>query len=203
LNFSWETPFPLLFSAHMVCYQHSHTVQQRLTHETGGFFLALGFTLIPGFGVLGTYTTSTGELSADFYNSFGKSLRYRYTRPPLMDDKGFFYLFVGLLSIVFLVCSLRTNVVLVVLFLAYSIAFPLLAAGDWQNGVGNKELGHKLLVGGGAACFVVSMMTWYALINSLLQSVDFPFELPMGNLSSFFSGASQKREQRLKGESNV
>jgi hypothetical protein len=47
------------------------------------------------------------------------------------------------------------------------------------------------------------MMTWYALINSLLQSVDFPFELPMGNLSSFFSGASQKREQRLKGESNV
>ncbi|KAF8242536.1 hypothetical protein K440DRAFT_638914 [Wilcoxina mikolae CBS 423.85] len=155
----------------------------------GGFFLALGFTLIPGFGVLGSYTTSEGALNADLYNSF--------------DDKGFFYLFVGVLSIVFLICSLRTNVVLVVLFLAYSLAFPLLAASEWQAAQGNKEVAHNLLVGGGAACFVVSLMTWYALINSLLQSVDFPFELPMGDLSSLFPGASQRKELRLKGESTV
>ncbi|KAF8542662.1 hypothetical protein BDD12DRAFT_728237 [Trichophaea hybrida] len=161
-------------------------IQQNLTHDAGGFFLALGFTLIPGFGVLGAYTTSEGALNADFYNSFG-----------------FFYLFVGMLSIVFLICSLRTNIVLVVLFLAYSLAFPLLAASEWQAAQGNKEAAHNLLVGGGAACFVVSLMTWYALINSLLQSVDFQFELPMGDLSSLFPGASQRKEQRLKVESTV
>lgn len=45
------------------------------------------------------------------------------------------------------------------------------------------ELSHRLTVGGGAACFVVSMCSWWAMLGGLLESVDFPFTLPMGDLS--------------------
>jgi succinate-acetate transporter protein len=100
---------------------------------------------------------------------------------------------VGLLSFLFLICSLRTNLVFVGVFLAYSIAFPLLAAGDWQRGEGNMELSHRLEVGGGAACFIVSMLGWYAFLSSMLQAVDFPIQLPMGDLSSIVRGAIDKR----------
>ncbi|KAI5817091.1 GPR1/FUN34/yaaH family-domain-containing protein [Pyronema omphalodes] len=151
----------------------------------GGFFLSLGATLTPGFGVLAPYTTESGALNHAFYNSFG-----------------FFYLFTGLLSVVFLICSLRTNIVFVGIFLAYSIAFPLLAASDWAKGMGNEHLGHTLLVAGGAACFVVAMLGWYALLSSLLQSVDFPFDLPMGDLSNIILGKQQRKrlqEEKTKG----
>ena len=124
-------------------------------------------TLTPAFNASVQYETATGALGAVFYNSFG-----------------FFYLFVGLLSFVFFICSLRTNVCLVILFLAYTIAFPLLAAAEWTHAQDQIALSNRLMVGGGAACFVVSMCSWWAMIGGLLDSVDFPFSLPMGDLSS-------------------
>lgn len=132
----------------------------------GGFFLALGATLTPGFNAELPYTTSSHVLNASFYNSFA-----------------FFYLFVGVLSFVFFICSLRTNFCLVILFFAYTIAFPLLAAAEWTHAEGKLALSSRLTVGGGAACFVVSMCSWWAMIGGLLQSVNFPFALPMGDLS--------------------
>ncbi|KAF8252871.1 hypothetical protein K440DRAFT_652533 [Wilcoxina mikolae CBS 423.85] len=143
--------------------------------NVGGFFLSVGATLAPGFGALGAFQNTAGGLNSQFYNTFA-----------------FFYLFVGLLSLVFLICSIRTNIVFVAVFLAYSIAFPLLAAADWQQGEGNMEVSHRLEVGGGAACFFVAMLGWYAFLSSLFQSVDFPIELPMGDLSSVFSGAIER-----------
>ncbi|KAK4214256.1 GPR1/FUN34/yaaH family-domain-containing protein [Rhypophila decipiens] len=153
----------------------------------GGFFLALGATLTPGFGAETPYLSPSGVLGDGFYNSFG-----------------FFYLFVGLLSFVFLICSIRTNLCLVVLFLAYTIAFPLLAAAEWTHAQGQMALSHRLTVGGGAACFVVSMCSWWALVGGLLQSVDFPFTLPMGDLSRVVPGAKdfdvEKVQVEVQGE---
>lgn len=128
--------------------------------------MALGATLAPGFGAELPYEGPTGALGSAFYNSFA-----------------FFYLFVGLLSFVFFVCSLRTNVCLAVLFLTYTIAFPLLAAADWVRTKGDMNLAGRLTVGGGAACFVVSCCSWWAMIDGLMESVDFPMRLPMGDLS--------------------
>jgi uncharacterized protein len=154
---------------------NSHLGVSLLTSSLqGGFFLALGATLTPGFNAEAPYMNgSSAVLGATFYNSFG-----------------FFYLFVGVLSFVFFVCSLRTNICLVLLFLAYTLAFPLLAAAEWTHADGGLELSHRLTVGGGAACFVVSACSWWAMIGGLLESVDFPFTLPMGDLSRIVPGAS-------------
>jgi len=96
---------------------------------------------------------------------------------------------VGVLSFVFFICSLRTNICLVILFFAYTIAFPLLAAAEWTHADGNLALSSRLMVGGGAACFVVSMCSWWAMIGGLLHSVNFPVALPMGDLSHAVPGS--------------
>jgi succinate-acetate transporter protein len=73
-----------------------------------------------------------------------------------------------------------------ILFLAYAMAFPLLAAAEWTHALDQMELSHRLTVGGGAACFIVSACSWWAMIGGLLDSVNFPFSLPMGDMSGVF-----------------
>ena len=101
---------------------------------------------------------------------------------------------------VFLICSIRTNVVFVAIFLAYSVAFPLLAASDWLRAQSIIPMANKLQIGAGAACFVVSLLGWYAFLSSLLEAVDFPFALPMGDLSTIIRGASEKGIEAEDGE---
>lgn len=164
----------LLFLGGLLEFFLAHTFAFVVYCAYGGFFFALGATLTPGFGAETPYMKS-GVLGAEFYASFG-----------------FFYLFVGLLSFVFLICSLRTNLCLVILFLAYTVAFPLLAAAEWAHAEDRLALAHRLTVGGGAACFVVSACSWWAMIGGLLQSVDWPFDLPMGDLSHIIPAARKE-----------
>lgn len=153
-----------------------HTFSFVVFSAYGGFFFALGATLMPFFNVTPPYVgTVDGGLTSTFYNSFG-----------------FFYLFIGLLSILFLICSIRTNFVLVVLFLAYSIAFPVLAAADWQRARHNLDSTHTLEVIAGACCFVVSLCGWYSLAASLFDSVSMPLSLPMGDLSRMFPARDEE-----------
>lgn len=90
----------------------------------------------------------------------------------------------GLLSFVFLLGSLGTNICFVILFVAYSIAFPLLTGADWAKAQGKYAIAHRCEVGAGAACFVVSAMGWWVLASQVLDSVDSPLRLPIGDLSS-------------------
>lgn len=55
----------------------------------------------------------------------------------------------GLLSLIFLVCSLRTNVAFFIIFLTLTIAFGLLTGAYWamaEDFTGNAHYAHKLLV---------------------------------------------------------
>lgn len=55
----------------------------------------------------------------------------------------------GLLCIIFLICSLRTNVAFFVIFLSLAIAFGLLTGAFWaqaEDFAGNSDYAHKLLV---------------------------------------------------------
>ncbi|KAK0747204.1 GPR1/FUN34/yaaH family-domain-containing protein [Schizothecium vesticola] len=176
----------LLFLGGLLEFFLAHTFAFVVYCSYGGFFLALGATLTPGFNAAVPYETATGVLGAAFYNSFG-----------------FFYLFVGFLSFVFFICSLRTNICLVILFLAYTIAFPLLAAAEWTHAQGQMALSKRLMVGGGAACFVVSLCSWWAMIGGLLESVNFPISLPMGDLSGVIRGRTTTDVESVRVEENT
>ena len=59
---------------------------------------------------------------------------------------GFFLLFMGLLSLIYLVCALRTNLVFVAIFLGLFMTFVLLAASYWHHSIGHHGLGGELQV---------------------------------------------------------
>ena len=46
--------------------------------------------------------------------------------------------------------------------------------------------------GGGACLFVTCLAGWWIFIALMLAVVDFPFQLPVGDLSSAIRGKSQR-----------
>ncbi|BFZ54116.1 hypothetical protein PYCC9005_001148 [Savitreella phatthalungensis] len=97
----------------------------------------------------------------------------------------FYLLFWGLMCTVYFVISLRTNVVFATIFLTVDMAFLLLAGTYWHTAAGNMDAAHKCTVAAGAFGFVCTMAGWYLLIVILLDSLDFPIVLPVGDLSNF------------------
>ena len=62
---------------------------------------------------------------------------------------GFWLLFMGVLTFVFLICSLRTNVVFVTIFFSLMFCFFMLTAGFWAlaaDAAGNAVLANRLIV---------------------------------------------------------
>ncbi|BCS25009.1 uncharacterized protein APUU_41453S [Aspergillus puulaauensis] len=153
----------------------------------GGTLQVLGaiFELIIGntfpsvvFSTFEQYGLANSGDPASFYSSFG-----------------FFLCFLGVLCFMFLVCSLRTNIVFVFIFVFLEAGVLLLAASYWYLAQGLQEAALRLEKAGGACVFVFSVAGWYLLFSIMLQSVDFPISLPVGDLSTRFEGKSA-REKR-------
>ncbi|KAI9804332.1 MAG: hypothetical protein M1833_007139 [Piccolia ochrophora] len=157
----------------------------------GGFWLAFGSTLQPFYNAYGAYSPdpskpAEGLESPAFAASFGPSLNHLCMRI------AFFLLFMGLLCFIYLICSLRTNIVFVVIFLSLVIAFSMLAGAYWQLAMGNAVAAGRLQKGGGGCTFVTSMAGWYLFAAQMLAALDFPFSMPVGDLSRMIKGASER-----------
>ena len=92
-----------------------------------------------------------------------------------------------------MICSLRTNVVLFSALLLLVIAFSTLAGTYFHLAIGNVALAGRLQICGGAFTFALSILVWYLLFAQMLESVDFPLSLPVGDLSTTIPGKSIKR----------
>ncbi|KAL2002883.1 hypothetical protein VTN02DRAFT_5669 [Thermoascus thermophilus] len=132
----------------------------------GAFWFSLASTLTPFYGATDV---------AQFNQSFA-----------------FYYLFWGILCFMYLVCSVRTNIVFMVIFLTLGVGFEVLAGANWQLANGNASLAHRLNVTAGALFFVTIIAGWYLFFVQLLASVDFPYTLPVGDTSHLVKGASEK-----------
>ncbi|MCJ1321246.1 hypothetical protein MMC15_006590 [Xylographa vitiligo] len=158
----------------------------------GAFWLALGATLQPSFNAEGAYIPAGASAAvaaagtAEFLSSFA-----------------FYLLFIGILTTIYMVIALRTNIVFVIIFLFLDLALYLLAAAYWTLAEGNTALGAQLEVAAGACVFVFCMAGWYLLIVQLMQAVDFPLSLPVGDLSTRFQGGAARRKARGDIEKNA
>lgn len=103
-----------------------------------------------------------------------------------------------MLSFIFLVCSIRTNAVFVLVFTAATLGFGLAAGAFWHLAEGAVEIGSQLLVGTGACFFATAMAGWYLLLAIMLAAVDMPFSVPVFDLSTVIRGGSERR--KAKGE---
>ncbi|KAM3515365.1 hypothetical protein MY11210_000927 [Beauveria gryllotalpidicola] len=147
----------------------------------GAFWLAFAVTLTPFYNAQGAFTanaTTAAERAAGVA-SFQSSL-------------AFFHVFMGLVVFMFLICSLRTNVVFFCIFFFLDIALFLLAGAYWKAAAGDMQAFHTLEVATGGFVFLVCIFGWYLLFVQLLRSVDFPLDLPVGDLSEHLLVRRQK-----------
>lgn len=61
-------------------------------------------------------------------------------------------------------------------------------------------LSNTTRVVGGAFAFIASMIVWYLWFSMILESVDFPVTLPVGDLSKFIKGASEIKKEKSRRE---
>jgi len=146
----------------------------------GAHFLTFAATFTPSFAAISAYTTDGSQTQT----------------PPFLGGYGFYALSMALLSLVYLICSIRTNAVFVVVFFAATMGFGLAAGGFWHLAKGNASSGVKLLQGTGGCFFVASMAGWYLLLAIMLATMDMPFSLPVFDLSTVIKGASERKKAR-------
>ena len=123
---------------------------------SGGFFLSLGATLTPFFYAYGSYVTDPnnqiqGLQSKMFESSFGMwprrcSLSQCGHCSDYSSCAGFFMLFMAILSLIYLVCAIRTNIIFVIIFMGLFFDFAFLTGAYWQNALGEHDTANKLQV---------------------------------------------------------
>ncbi|KAF2113382.1 GPR1/FUN34/YaaH-class plasma membrane protein [Lophiotrema nucula] len=145
----------------------------------GAFWLGWAATLQPFYNAYGAYST-TGN-AADGLNTVG-----------FRSSFAFFFVAMGIMCFIYLICSLRTNMVFFMIFFTLTLAFSCLAGAFWQLNNGNTALAGRLQVAGGAFAFCTTIFGWWIFIAIMLASLDFPFEVPVGDLSRVIKGASER-----------
>lgn len=103
------------------------------------------------------------------------------TRP----KTAFYPLSLAILSFIFLICSLRTNMVFLIIFVAATMGFGFAAGAFWNLAEGNMELGVKLVTGTGGCFWVAAMCGWYMLLAVMVPTMELPLPyLPIVDLST-------------------
>jgi uncharacterized protein len=105
-------------------------------------------------------------------------LRVAVASNVLMIDTAYFMICMGILCFVYLICSIRTNLVFFLIFFTLVPAFGLLAGAFLHAAKGNAAIASKCQEAAGAFTFVTCLCGWYILLAIMLASVDFPFDLP-------------------------
>jgi succinate-acetate transporter protein len=176
----------------------------------GGLLMILGSLLefILGntfpFVVFGSFGAFWLSYAATLTPAYDGSIAYDPTHPYLssLDPEfaatfAYFHLYMSLLCFIYLLCSLRTNICFMLIFLSLVPAFSCLAAAFWKIAEATPEaaaVALKCQHAAGGLVFAVSLLGWYLFAVQLLASVDFPINLPVGDLSRFIKGASEKKK---------
>ncbi|KAL9131549.1 MAG: hypothetical protein Q9217_000563 [Psora testacea] len=167
----------------------------------GGFLMSLGgilefflgntfsFVVFCSFG--GTLTPAFNAYGAYVENNAGTDPNAGITSPTFHASFGFFLLFMGLMSLIYLVCALRTNLVFVAIFFGLLMTFVVLTGSYWHLALGNDDMAQKLQVAAGAFGFLAVMAGWWIFFAQMLASVDFPFEIPVGDISHLIKPLSE------------
>ncbi|KAF1946872.1 hypothetical protein EJ02DRAFT_499716 [Clathrospora elynae] len=148
----------------------------------GAFWLGFAATLQPFYNAYGAYATP-GDASSTGLASVGFNVGVAY-----------FLICMGILCLVYLICSIRTNLIFFLIFFTLVPAFGLLSGSYFHAAKGNAAMASKLAEASGAFCFVTCLCGWYIFLAIMLASVDFPLDLPLVDLSTMVKGASEKRK---------
>lgn len=110
----------------------------------------------------------------------------------------------GLLCFFYAILALRTNVVFFLILGLLVPAFGCLAGAFWHTAEGSTAAADNLIKAAGAITFVICLLGWYIFFAVMLAAVDFPFALPVGDLSTVVKGGTEiakaKKERMERSE---
>ncbi|KAF7163920.1 hypothetical protein CNMCM6106_000692 [Aspergillus hiratsukae] len=149
----------------------------------GAFWIVQGTTKMPFFAT-GTHFSSTGNF-----------LEGQET-PMYNASIGLYFVALTVLTFIYTICSIRTNVCLFSALFLLCITFGLFAGASFSVSVGNLLLAEKLQLVGGAFNFALCIPIWWIFITQILEAVDFPISLPVGDLSTVIPGRSQRMRMK-------
>lgn len=112
----------------------------------------------------------------------------------------------GVLCFLYMIMALRTNLVFFLIFMFLVPAFGLLANAFFMQAndlAGTASAVGTQLQAAGALAFVVCCLGWYIFMAIMLASLDFPFQLPVGDLTRFVKGASDKKRPATESEEGM
>ncbi|KAF7617087.1 hypothetical protein AFLA_005135 [Aspergillus flavus NRRL3357] len=157
----------------------------------GGFWFAFGATQIPAFNASAPYSTSTTNTMEGLQS------------PEFLNTYAFLFIAMAILVTIYMICATRTNLVYVLIFAALILVFVCLAAAYWRLADGDTVVGNRLIMGAGAALLVASLLGFYLLVVQLFEALGFPVNLPVGDLSRFWSrveGRDSERDVEMVGD---
>lgn len=185
----------------------------------GEFILGNTFPFVV-FSSFGAFWLAFAATLQPFYNAYGA-----YSPDPTMPGEGlntvgfnasfaFFLVFMGVLCFLYMVLSVRTNLVFFLIFLTLVPAFGLLAgaywtlakaaeataAGNTASAASHMSNANTYTITAGAFTFVTCMLGWYIFFAIMLAALDFPFQLPVVDLSRFVKGASDRAKAKKQYE---
>lgn len=118
------------------------------------------------------------------------------------------------------ICSIRTNICLFTALFLLVITFSLFAATYFQLALGEIALAARLqmvrfiplspilhtpflsnicsIQAAGAFSLALVIPIWHIFIAQMLEAVDFPIAIPVGDLSTVILGRSQKMQMRTE-----
>ena len=102
----------------------------------------------------------------------------------------------GLLSFMYLICALRTNLVFVAIFTGLTMVFVLLTGSYWNSAINNMDMANRLQIVAGAFGFMAVMAGWWIFFAQMLASVDFPIQIPVGDISHLIKPLSAQQAKK-------
>ncbi|KAL8798125.1 MAG: hypothetical protein Q9182_006932 [Xanthomendoza sp. 2 TL-2023] len=164
----------------------------------GAFWLTFGATLVPSFNAYGAYVTDPAVAAQQMGNPGNPA---GLQSPAFNASFAFFLVFMSLICFVFLICSLRTNIAFFIIFLTLVCAFGCLAGAYFNlalvyanpTNLAAATRASRCVVAGGAFTFVTSLAGWWIFLAIMLASLDFPVQIPVGDLSTLIKGASDQK----------
>ncbi|KAF2169514.1 hypothetical protein M409DRAFT_64633 [Zasmidium cellare ATCC 36951] len=130
----------------------------------GAHFFTYACAFIPWFGSVAWNAASTPG------NDYSPG-------PTFAAGFGFYPLALAMLSFIFLICSLRTNLVFVMIFVCATMGFGFAAGSLWATAQGSAAYGNTLLIGCGACFFAADMLGWYLLLAIMIAVMELPVGL--------------------------
>ncbi|TKA83584.1 hypothetical protein B0A55_00398 [Friedmanniomyces simplex] len=150
----------------------------------GGYFGASGAVLVPFYNALNGYGTTGATTTTTTTTTAAAETAYH-------DSYAIFLIFMGVLLLFFTIASVRLDICHVVLFACFTVCFPCLATSYFYMADGNDASARTFRIWGGIFSLAGSVILWYLFLGSLLESVDFPYLLPVGDLSKYVKGRTE------------